>query len=38
MTTENTSYIIHLENEKSSVSVRIYNNGSAEVLKKTKKS
>lgn len=37
MTTEHTSYIIHLENEKSSISVRIYNNGSNEVLKKTKK-
>lgn len=38
MTAENTSYIIHLENEKTSLSVRIYNNGGAEVLKKTKKS
>lgn len=38
MTSENTSYIVTLENEKASVSVRIFNNGNAEVLKKTKKS
>ena len=37
MSTETTSYIVSLESEKASVLARIYNNGNAEVLKKTKK-
>jgi hypothetical protein len=35
---ENTSYIVTLENEKSTVVVRVYNTGTTEVLKKSKKS
>lgn len=38
MGADTTSYIVTLENEKQSVVVRIYHNGSSEVLKKTKKS
>src|SRR5215213_4074573 len=38
MSAEMTSYIITLENEKASLMVRIYNSGTSEVLKKTKKS
>jgi hypothetical protein len=37
MNPDTTSYIISLENEKTSLLVRIYNSGNAEVLKKTKK-
>lgn len=37
MSSENTSYIVRLENEKVSLSVRIYNSGGIEVLKKVKK-
>lgn len=38
MTAENTSYIVSIETEKASLSVRVFNTGSMEVLKKTKKS
>jgi hypothetical protein len=38
MSAESTSYIVTLENAKHSLVVRIYNNGNAEVMKKTKKS
>ena len=38
MSADNTSYIVTLENEKSTVIARIYNSGLAEVLKKSKKS
>ena len=38
MSADNTSYIVTLENEKSTVTARIYNNGMTEVLKKSKKS
>lgn len=37
MSTETTSYIVSLENEKSSVLVRIFNNGNSEILKRSKK-
>ena len=37
MSAETTSYIVSLENEKASLLVRIYNNGNAEVLKRSKK-
>ena len=37
MTTESTSYIVSLENEKVTMVARIYSSGSHEVLKKTKK-
>lgn len=37
MSTETTSYIVALENEKASLLVRMYNNGNSEILKKTKK-
>jgi hypothetical protein len=38
MTAETTSYIVHLENAKALVSLRVYNTGNTEVLKKIKKS
>lgn len=38
MTAEATSYIVHVENAKTLVSLRVYNTGNTEVLKKTKKS
>ena len=38
MSIDNTSYIITLENEKTMLTVRIYNNGNVETMKKTKKS
>ncbi|HYF32292.1 MAG TPA: hypothetical protein VD993_14310 [Chitinophagaceae bacterium] len=38
MSADATSYIITLENQKAIIVARIYTNGSAEVLKKTKKS
>jgi hypothetical protein len=37
MSAESTSYIVSLENEKTSLVVRIYNNGSTEVIKRAKK-
>jgi hypothetical protein len=37
MSPESTSYIVSLENEKTSLVVRIYNNGGTEVIKKVKK-
>lgn len=38
MAADATSYIVTLDSEKQTVVVRIYNNGSSEVMKKTKKS
>ena len=38
MSVDATSYIITLENEKSTIVTRVYNNGAADVIKKTKKS
>lgn len=38
MGTDATSYIVTLDSEKQTVVVRIYNNGSSEIIKKTKKS
>ena len=38
MSADNTTYIVTLENEKSTIIARIYNSGLSEVLKKSKKS
>lgn len=37
MSADNTSYIVTLENEKSTIVARVYNSGMAEVIKKTRK-